>query len=78
MAGHDPEKCGFLQKLVLEGQAETRMSSHRIFGRLAAEKRLFRRDATLTPRGALPHGAFHERFPRHLHHLRDYELAIAG
>src|SRR5579859_875156 len=40
-------------------------------------KRLFRGDATLTGRVSLPHGARHERFPRHLQHLRDYELATS-
>jgi hypothetical protein len=40
--------------------------------RLAVEMGSFQAVATLTRRGALPHGAAHERFPRHLHHLRDY------
>src|SRR5579871_5676787 len=47
------------------------------FAPFCRRKRLFRGEATLTRRGALPHGAAHERFPRHLHHLRDYELATS-
>src|ERR1700739_2506965 len=38
-------------------------------------KRLFRGPSILTRSLGLPHGAPHERFPRHLHYLRDYELA---
>src|SRR5580704_7765783 len=38
-------------------------------------KRLFRGPSILTRSLRLPHGASHERFPRHLHYLRDYELA---
>src|SRR5580700_3855790 len=38
-------------------------------------KWLFRGPSILTRSLRLPHGAPHERFPRHLHYLRDYELA---
>src|ERR1700761_7423280 len=35
----------------------------------------FRGPSILTRSPALPHVARHERFPRHLYYLRDYELA---